>query len=115
MVIDNSQLLKILVEGFSFIAAFAGVTAGVVMLSVTKKFGTGILASGFKSISAGVLFIAFGIIVDAVQLILQFSGISANIFMTLIIVVKGVCFVVGTYIIVIGSKNTADKLESLTQ
>ncbi|MGH7246342.1 MAG: hypothetical protein ACREGI_05435 [Candidatus Levyibacteriota bacterium] len=112
MNIDPSRLLTVIVEAGSFIAAFAGITAGVVMASVTKKFGTGILASGFKSISIGVFFIAAGIIIDAVNSYLQ---VSSAIAITAIILAKEALFVIGTYIIVIGSKKTGDKLESLTK
>lgn len=110
---DIDRLFVIIVQAGSFIAAFAAIAAGVIMASVTKKFGTGILASGFKSISIGVFFIAAGIIIDAASSYLEISlnmAISAAI-----LVVKELCFVVGTYIIVIGSKNTGDKLEMLSK
>lgn len=109
---DYSKLITILVQAGSFIAAFAAIAAGIIMSSVTKKFGTGILASGFKTISIGVIFIALGIIIDALNAYIQ---ISSNIISLGILFIKEVLFVVGTYIIVIGSKNTGDKLESLTK
>ena len=67
MIFDMQKLLTIIIEGASLVAALASIAAGVIMASVTKKFGTGILASGFKTISVGVLFIAVAIIIDAVQ------------------------------------------------
>ncbi len=109
---DIDKILTILIQAGSFIAAFAAIAAGLIMSQVTKKFGSGILASGFKTISIGVLFIAGGIILDAVNSYLQ---ISSNIFLATIIIAKEAFFVIGTYIIVIGSKNTGDKLESLTK
>lgn len=114
---DSTRFLTILVQGISFVAAFAAVAAAVLMYQVTKKFGSGILASGFKSIASGVLFLALGITIDALSsyLLLSFSGILGNVFFVLIFVIKGVCFVTGTYIIVIGSKRTADHLENLTK
>src|SRR3989344_9596915 len=107
--IDSARFFTILVEASSFVAAFAAIAAAGIMYQVTKKFGSGILASGFKAISTGVLFIALGIIIDALTsyFVLSYS----NIYSALIFLIKGLCFVVGTYIIVIGSKNTADKLE----
>lgn len=93
-------------------AAFAAITAGILMSNVTKKFGSGILASGFKTISTGVLFIAAGIIIDAVSSYIQ---IASNFTLAAILIAKEIFFVVGTYIIVIGSKKTGDKLESLTK
>lgn len=111
---DVNKLLTIIIEAGSFISAFAAVTAGIVMASVTKKFGTGLLASGFKSISIGVFFIAAGIIVDAAQSYVSFS-INSLAILTILLGVKEAFFVIGTYIIVIGSKNTGDKLESLTK
>lgn len=113
MNIDITRFLTIIVQGVSFIAAFAAIAAAVIMMQVTKKFGSGILASGFKSIAGGVLFLALGIIIDAINSYVQLppdSVYAAGVF-----VIKGACFVIGTYIIVIGSKKTADKLESLTR
>ncbi len=109
---DTSKLLTIAIQGGSFISAFAAIAAGIVMSSVTKKFGTGLLASGFKSISWGVFLIAGGIMVDALQSYLQLNGLAL---LTILVVIKEALFIIGTYIIVIGSKNTADKLESLTR
>ncbi len=111
--IDTARFVTIIVEGVSFVAAFAAIAAAGIMYQVTKKFGTGILASGFRSISTGVLFIALGIIIDALTTYFLLS--YNNIYSALIFLIKGLCFVVGTYIIVIGSKNTADKLETLTK
>lgn len=109
---DTAKLLQIIIQAGSFIAAFASITAGIIMVSVTKKFGSGILASGFKSISIGVFFIAAAIFLDALIAYLQ---ISNNVTLTIILIVKEVFFVAGTYIIVVGSKKTGDKLESLTK
>ena len=114
--IDTTRLLTVLVEAGSFIASFAAIAAGFVMASVTKKFGTGILATGFKTNAFGVFFIAFGILLDAVNSYLQLSGfISNELITTALLLVKEAFFVIGTYIIVIGSKKTGDKLESLTK
>jgi len=110
---DTQKLLTIVVEMGSFISVFAAVIAGILMAQVTKKFGTGILASGFKSISIGVFFIAAGILIDAVESYVQTS--SALEVLTIFILIKEALFVIGTYIIVIGSKKTGDKLESLTK
>lgn len=114
--IDTAKLLVIIIEAGAFISTMAALVAAVIMLRVTRKFGTGILASGFKSISFGVLFIALGIMVDAVQSYLQinsFSGLEQ--FVTIILIIKLILYVIGTYTIVIGSKRTGDKLESLTK
>lgn len=114
--IDTQRLLTVIVEAGSFMAAFAAIAAGVVMAQVTKKFGTGILASGFKTNSWGVVFIALGIITDAVNSYLVVSGYNAFIprVATIgLLLAKEAFFVIGTYIIVIGSKKTGDKLESL--
>lgn len=111
--IDSQRLLTIIIEAGSFISAMAAIVAGVIMIQVTKKFGTGILASGFKSISIGVLFIAVGIFIDAAQSYVQISSGMLEI-ATVLIIMKEILFIIGTYIIVIGSKKTGDKLESLT-
>lgn len=116
MIIDTAKLLTVIVEAGSFIAAFAAIAAGVVMASITKKFGTGILASGFKTNAVGIFFIAGAILLDAVSSYLQLSGIFSNEFVTTaLLLLKEALFVIGTYIIVIGSKRTGDKIESLTK
>lgn len=109
---NTENLLLIIIQGGSFIAVFAAVTAGIIMSQVTKKFGTGVLASGFKSISIGVFMIAAGITIDSLNSYIQIGSgpISAGI-----LILKEAFFVLGTYIIVIGSKKTGDKLESLTK
>lgn len=111
--IDSERLLTIIVQAGSFISTFAAVVAGVIMFSVTKKFGVGILASGFRAVSIGVIFIAFGILVDAIQTYLQMSGVP--FVSTWLLIFKDLLFIIGTYTIVIGSKKTGDKLESLTK
>lgn len=113
MEFNDLKVLTIIVNGISFIAAFAAIAAAVIMFQVTKKFGSGILAHGFKSIAIGVLFLAVGIIIDGINNYFQIS--YNNIASVLVLIIKGSCFVVGTYIIVIGSKKTADKLENLTK
>ena len=102
----------ILIQGGSFISAFAALTAGIIMSSFTKKFGTGLLASGFRSIAAGVFLIAGGIIIDAVNSYLQLNSASISF---IILIAKDILFILGTYIIVIASKKTGDKLEALTK
>jgi len=110
--IDSAQLTNILILAGYFIASFAALTAGIIMSKTTKRIGAGSLEGGFKIISWGVFLIALGILVDALNSYMQISG---NIISTLLLLVKEAFFVVGTYIIVIGSRKTVDKLESLTQ
>jgi len=107
-----SELATVLTQAGSFISAVAAITAGVIMVSVTRKFGTGILASGFRSISIGVFFIAIAIIIDAVQTYFVNSNLPHA---SAIVLIKELLFVLGTYTIVIGSKNTGDKIEKLTK
>jgi hypothetical protein len=114
--IDATKLLTIAIEAGALISTLAAIVAAVIMLRVTKKFGTGILASGFRSISFGVLFIAIGILVDAIQSYLQVVSLSSlQQIVTILLLVKLTLYVIGTYIIVIGSKKTGDRLESLTK
>ncbi len=114
--IDYQKLLTILIEAGALISSFAAVVAAVIMFKVTKRFGTGIIASGFKNIAFGVFFIAIGILLDAFESYMQISGFSqVEQYITIIIGAKFFFFVIGTYIIVIGSKRTGDKLESITK
>src|ERR1035437_2805125 len=112
---DTQKLLTIIIEAGSFIAALASIAAGLIMANVTKKFGTGILASGFKTISIGVLFIAVAIIIDAVQSYLEIASSSITSINLILLLVRVPFCLIGTYLIVIGSKKTGDKLESLTK
>ena len=105
--------LPIIIQGFIFISAFAAGAAGFLMFQVTRKFGGGILAAGFKNIAIGVTVIAFGIILDA--FVSYFQMLQGGSYASSLLFVKGLCFLIGTYIIVIGSKKTADRLESLTK
>jgi len=102
----------LIIQVGSFIAAAAAILAGVLMANVTKKFGTGILAYGFKTISFGIFVIAAGIVVDAIT---SFYQIDNDIVFVLVVFLKYALLVAGTYIIVNGSKRTGDKLESLTK
>ena len=115
MIFDMQKLLTIIIEGASLVAALASIAAGVIMASVTKKFGTGILASGFKIISVGVLFIAAAIIVDAIEAYVEVVSPTVTSLNLILLVIKAALFLIGTYLIVIGSKKTGDKLESLTK
>ena len=114
--IDYQKLLTILIEAGALISSLAAIVAAVIMFKVRKRFGTGIIASGFKNIAFGVFFIAIGILLDAFESYVQISGFSqAQQYITIIIGAKFFFFVIGTYIIVIGSKRTGDKLESITK
>lgn len=104
-----NNLLILIAQAGIFIAAFAGIAAAVLMLAVTRKFGLGVLASSFKSISWGVFLIAAALVLDALAFYLEIGGNA------LVELAKVVFLVLGTYIIVISAKSTADKLENLTR
>jgi hypothetical protein len=109
---DYSRLLPILIEAASFITAFAAIAAAVIMARFIRKFVTGILAMGFKTIGIGVFILALGIITDAIQIYFQ---VSSNLPLSFLLVIRQAFFVIGAYIIVIGSKNMGDKLEELSK
>ena len=46
--IDPTKLLTIAIEAGALISSLAAIVAAIIMLGVTRKFGTGILANGFK-------------------------------------------------------------------
>jgi len=112
---DVQKLLTIVIEAGSFIAALASIAASLIMANVTKKFGTGILASGFKVISVGVLFVAGGIIIDAIESYIEVVSPTVNSINMILLIIKAPFFLIGTYLIVIGIKKMGDKLESLTK
>lgn len=110
---DYNKLLPILIEAASFISAFAGIVAAVIMARFIKKFVTGILAMGFKTIGIGIFVLALGIIVDAAEIYTQALQNPSSL--SILLIVRQALFVIGTYIIVIGSKNMGDKLEALSK
>lgn len=106
------HLLTTAVQAGAFIAAFAAIAAGILMARVTGKLGSGILSSGFKTVSFGLILIAIGIISDAGQV--YFDPVSNSLISNILRGAREIVFVCGTFLIVIGSKNVKDKLESLT-
>ncbi|MBI4039209.1 hypothetical protein HY388_00065 [Candidatus Daviesbacteria bacterium] len=99
-------IVQKIIEVAAFLSAFAGIVAALVMFQVTKKFGTGLVASGYRYIAFGVLFIGVAMVIDAISLVLGLQGDYISLF-------KAILLAIGTYIIVIGTKNTADRLEKL--
>lgn len=110
---NYAKLIPILIEAASFISAFAAIAAAIIMARFIRKFVTGILSLGFKTIGIGVFILALGIVVDAVEIYIQTLQVPTAL--NVLLVVRQVFFVVGAYIIVIGSKNMGDKLETLSK
>lgn len=110
---DTNKLLALIIQVGSFVSTFAAIAAGIIMSNVTKKFGTGMLSIGFKSVAIGIICLAAGILTDALgTYVTAFNNLGLS---AIILTFKELLFVVGTYSIVIGSKKIADKLESLTK
>lgn len=109
---NYANLMSILIESASFISAFAAIAAAIIMARLIKKFVTGILAMGFKTIGIGIFVLALAIIADALDLYIQ---VLQNQELSLLLLVRQIFFVIGTYIIVIGSKIMGDKLEMLSK
>lgn len=95
------------IEIAALIAALAGISAAMIMKKVTSHFGTGIVATGYRFTAGGVAMIGLAMLIEAVIE-------SIQIRMEVLILVKELLLVLGTYIIVIGTKLTADKLDGLT-
>ncbi|MBF8250128.1 MAG: hypothetical protein HW400_729 [Candidatus Levybacteria bacterium] len=110
---DYTRLLPILIEAASFISAFAAIAAAIIMARFIRKFVTGILAMGFRTIGIGVFILALGIIIDAVEIYIQ--SLQAPTTLSILLILRQIFFVIGAYIIVIGSKNMGDKLETLSK
>jgi hypothetical protein len=109
---NYESIIHYLIEAASFIAAFAAIAAAIVMFRFIRRFVTGILATGFKTIGIGIFVLALGIIIDALEMYAQTINGSIYDFM---LIVKQIFFVSGTYIIVIGTKKMGDKLEMLSK
>src|SRR3989304_9044466 len=110
---NYAKLLPIIIEAASFISAFAAIAAAIIMARFIRKFVTGILAMGFKTIGIGIFVLALGIIIDAVEIYIQAANNPSML--SLLLIVRQVFFVLGAYIIVIGRKNMGDKLEMLSK
>jgi len=111
--IDYTRFLPVLIEGASFISAFAAIAAGIIMAKFLRKFVTGILATGFKTIGFGIFIVALAIIIDAIELYIQ--ALHTSVAFSILLIIRQALFVIGTYIIVIGSKTMGDKLETLSK
>ena len=111
--VDYNKLLPVLNEAASFISAFAAIAAAIIMARFIRKFVTGILATGFKTIGIGIFVVALAIIIDAVEIYIQ--ALNTPTTLNILLMVKQILFVIGTYIIVIGSKSMGDKLERLSK
>lgn len=110
---DYANLAKIFVQATSFIAAFAAIVAAVIMARVIRKFVTGILAVGFRTIGIGIFILAIAIIIDVTE---DYTQMLVSPFISgLLLVIRQILFVIGTYTIVIGCKNMGDKLEILSK
>ncbi|MBI4089104.1 MAG: hypothetical protein HY424_00150 [Candidatus Levybacteria bacterium] len=110
--LDINQPVQLLVEAASFISAFAAIAAGIIMGKFLRKFVTGILARGFKTIGIGIFILALGIVIDAVEIYIQALSFSS---LSILLIAKQILFLIGTYIIVVGSKTMGDKLETLSK
>jgi hypothetical protein len=108
---EFTTILSFLIQAASFIAAFAAIFAAIIMARFLRKFVTGILAKGFKTIGIGIFILALAILLDAVNIYLQTTQKTEII---ILLILRQILFIVGTYVIVIGSKNMGDKLESLS-
>ena len=111
--IDFTRLSPVLIEAASFISAFAAIAAAIIMAKFLRKFVTGILATGFKTIGIGIFIVALAIIIDAVAIYIQVS--SDSLAPNILLFIRQILFVIGTYVIVIGSKSMGDKLETLSK
>ena len=111
--IDFTRLLPVIIEAASFISAFAAIAAAIIMAKFIRKFVTGILATGFKTIGVGIFILALGIIIDAVDIYMQ--ALRSSTSLSILLVIKQILFVIGTFVIVIGSKSMGDKLEILSK
>ena len=109
----NQGIASTFVEVASLVAAFAAIIATIIMSQFLNKFATGILAMGFKTIGIGIGIIALGIVINTIQIYIQ--AVSSSSALSLLLIVQQIFFVLGTYIIIIGSKNMGDKLAELSK
>ena len=104
-------VLSLLLFAAAPLAAITAVIASVMMVSIRRKFGTGMLAAGFRTIATGVFCITAGICIEAVSILLQLHDPIGPV----LTLVHYALLAIGIYVIVSGSKNTGDRLESMTK
>jgi hypothetical protein len=109
----NQGIASIFIEASSLVAAFAAIIATIIMSQFLNKFATGILAMGFRTIGIGIGIIALGIVIDTIQIYIQ--AVNNSPALSLLLIVRQIFFVLGIYIIIIGSKNMGDKLAELSK
>lgn len=105
--INNLLTLGKAIEIAAVVSALAGISAAIIMKRITRHFGTGIIATGYRYIAGGVALISLAMLIESTIVYLQIRA-------ELLILIKEVLLVLGTYIIVVGTKITADKLDNLT-
>ena len=110
---DNQAITSTLIEVVSLIAALSAIIATIITSQFLNKFATGILAMGFKTIGIGIGIIALGIVIDTIQIYIQITSNSSAL--SLLLIVRQIFFVLGTYIIIIGSKNMGNRLAELSK
>ena len=99
--------LETAIQAAAFISALAGISAAAIMTRITRHFGTGIVATGYRFTALGVAVIGTAMFLESVLHYLQMQT-------PILTLLKEVMLVLGTYIIVMGTKITADKLDNLT-
>lgn len=107
MNLSNFFTLSKIIEIAALVSALAGISAAIIMKRVTAHFGTGIVATGYR-------YTALGVAIIGLSMLIESAIKSLQIRIEALVLVKEILLVAGTYIIVIGTKITADKLDSLT-
>jgi len=104
-----TELIPILIQGIPFIAVFAGLAVVIIMYRISHKFAGGIVAEGFRYLVVGLLFITLGILLDAFSSYFMMNNELSLVYL----ISKGLLFVVGMYVIVVGSKKMSDALDTI--
>lgn len=94
------------IEITALISALAGLSAAIIMKRVTAHFGTGIVATGYRFTAGGVAIIGLAMFIES---IIEYLQIRVD----LLVLIKEILLVLGTYTIVVGTKLTVDKLDNL--
>lgn len=100
---DYTRIAPVLIEAASFIAAFAAIAAAIIIARTISKFSTENLTMGFRTVGIGIFILALGIVIDAVNTYIQPLQIPEA--PSILLIVRQMFFVIGAYIILIGSKN----------
>lgn len=109
---DNLSLLDIAMRIVPVIIGVLAIVVTLVMFSISRRFGTGILSAGFRAIAHAFIYISAGLLIHGITMAtIPDGGMLTMIFHT----IAYLLIIIGMALILKASKDTADKMQILTK